>query len=296
MTPTACIRTELRHLVRELGLLNRNCLNSGMTFSQAYILNYISKNGPTPFVELQMQLGIDKASLSRTVNILRERKYLHIVSNSADKRSKNIAILPAGNLALSRAEESANSTVDNLLSDCNENGWIKVYEALRRLRLSALRNNLAANPKRLRIEPLRDAYFDAAVELIVQIFSGEQNIPSHLVPISKRKSPQWWCARVGEDIIGAAAAWKASGQWHWGRFAIDKNFRGLGIGKSLAIESITALFTGVTDQITIEARDATVGIIKKLGGKQTNPPFDFFGAPVTPMELEKKAFLQNFEE
>jgi DNA-binding MarR family transcriptional regulator len=293
MTPTARITTELLILVRELGLLNRNCLNSGMTLSQAHILSYINKNGPTPFAELHTQLGIDKASLSRTLNSMREGGYLQIVSNSADKRSKNVAILPAGTAAISHAEKSANSTVEHLLRDCDENTWTKIYETLRLLRLSALRNNLAANPKRIRIEPLRDVYFDAAMELEVQTFSIEQNIPSRLVPLSKSKSPKWWCARVGEDVIGAVAAWKDSGQWHWGRFAVDKNFRGLGIGKSMAVESITALFTRETDKIIIEARDIAAGIIRKLGGKQTRPPFDFFGDPVTPMELEKEAFFQK---
>jgi len=295
MTPTARIRTELRHLVRELGLLNRNCLNSGLTLSQAHILNYISRNGPTPFAELQMQLVLDKASLSRTVNALRQREYLRIVSNSADKRAKNIQILPAGILALGQAEKSANSTVDNLLSDCDENSWLKIYDALRILRLSALRNNLATNPKRVRIEPLRDAYFDSAMELLVQTFSNEQHIPRHLVPLSKSKSPKWWCVRVGEEVIGAVAAWQESGQWHWGRFAVDKNLRGLGIGKSMAIESITELFAGVADVIIIDARDITVGIIEKLGGKQTRPRFDFYGEPVTPMQLEKDDFLPGLK-
>jgi DNA-binding MarR family transcriptional regulator len=251
MTPTAQIGTELRHLVRELGLLNRNCLNSGMTLSQAHILAYISKNGPTPFAELQMQLGLDKASLSRTVNALRKREYLHIVSNKAVKSTKNVEILPSGTLAMSQAEESANSTVENLLSGCDKKSWIKVYEALRLLRFSALRNNLATNPKRARIEPLRDAYFDSAMDLAIKTFSDEQKIPRHLVPLSESKSPKWWCVRVGEDVIGVVAAWKDAEDWHWGRFAVDKNFRGLGIGKSMAIESITALFNNVTNKLII---------------------------------------------
>ena len=74
---------------------------------------------------------------------------------------------------------------------------------------------------------------------------------------------------------------------------MDKRLRGLGIGKTLAIASITELFAGGADIIIIEARDITVGIIQKLGGKQTRPPFDFYGEPVTPMELEEKAFRQN---
>lgn len=292
MTSTARIRTELRQLVRELGLLNRNCLNSGLTLSQAQILAYINKNGPTPFAELQMQLGLDKASLSRTVYALCQREYLRVLSNRVDKRTKNVQILAPGISALNRAEQSASRTLAGLLSDCEENSRLKIYEALRRLRLSALRNNLATNPKRVRIEPVRDAYFDSTMELLVQTFSNEQNIPSRLVPISKTRSPRWWCARVGEEVIGAVAAWKESDQWHWGRFAVDRNLRGLGIGKALAVASITELFAGAADKLIIEARDITVGIIEKLGGKQTRPAFDFYGEPVTPMELEKEVFLQ----
>ena len=294
-TSTARIGTELRHLVHELGLLNRSCLNSGMSLSQVHILTYINKNGPTPFAELQMQLGLEKGLLSRTVNALRGRKYLRIVSNRADKRAKNIEILPAGTSAMRYAAKSTNSTFGNILADCDESEWIKIYEALKLLRLSALRNNLTANPKRVRIEPLREAYFDSAMELITHIFSSEQNIPKRLVPISKSKRPKWWCARIGEDVIGVVAAWKEAGQWHWGRFAVDKNFRGLGIGNRMAVESITALLTDVTDKIIIRARDIAIGIIEKLGGKQTSPPFDFYGDPVTPMELEKETFLQNPE-
>lgn len=155
--------------------------------------------------------------------------------------------------------------------------------------------DLTSNPARIGAEPLRPEYFAQTMALVVQTFSVEQNIPENLVPIPSSKNPKWWCVRVGEDILGAAAAWQDAGQWHWGRFAVDKNFRGLGIGKIMALESITALFSGVTDKLVIEARDIAVGIIKKLGGEQTGPPFDFFGEPVTPMKLQKEDFLRAAE-
>lgn len=66
------IRSELRYLVRELGLLDKNCWNSGLSLSQAHLLTYLSKNGSTPFSELCIQLNADKASLSRTINKLVE--------------------------------------------------------------------------------------------------------------------------------------------------------------------------------------------------------------------------------
>ena len=70
MNKEEIIRKELRLIVRELGLLNRNCLNSNMTFVQAHILNYLKQNGKTPFNELLINLDMDKASLSRIVNNL----------------------------------------------------------------------------------------------------------------------------------------------------------------------------------------------------------------------------------
>jgi hypothetical protein len=153
--------------------------------------------------------------------------------------------------------------------------------------------NLTSNPRAIGVEPLRPEYCDPAMQLLIQTFSVEQNIPKNLIPIPPSKDPRWWCVRVGEDVLGTAAAWQESGQWHWGRFAVDKNFRGLGIGKIIAIESITTLFTGVTDQLVIEPRDIAVSIIKKLGGEQTGPPFDFFGDPVTPMKIQKEDFLRT---
>jgi len=293
MKPTAQIMTELKRLVCELGLLNRNCLNSGMTFSQTHILSYVRKNGTTPFTELQLQLGLDKASLSRTVRALCERKYLCIVKDNTDRRAKLVKILPPGTKAMITAEESAKSRVDELLSYCDDQALTELYDALRHSRFSALRKNLTSNPRRIGVEPLQPEYFDPTMELLIKTFSVEQNIPENLVPIPPSKDPKWWCVRVGEDVLGAAAAWQDSGQWHWGRFAVDKNFRSLGIGKIMAFESITALFSGVTDKIVIEARDIAVGIIKKLGGEQTGAPFDFFGDPVTPMKLQKEDFLRT---
>ena len=72
------IRKELRQVIREMGLLSHNCLNSGMTLAQAHVLSYLNQNGTTPFGELQLQLGIDKASLSRILNTMKLNNYIMI--------------------------------------------------------------------------------------------------------------------------------------------------------------------------------------------------------------------------
>lgn len=78
MNKEEVIRKEIRLIVRELGLLNYNCFNSGLTLAQAHILNYLRQNGKTPFNELLINLGIDKASLSRIVSNMEAKKLLRI--------------------------------------------------------------------------------------------------------------------------------------------------------------------------------------------------------------------------
>ena len=293
MTLVAQMRTELRYLVRELGLMNRNCLNSGMTLNQAHIMTYIEKNGPTSFLELQTHLGMDKASLSRALKTLREKMFLQINALSTDRRVRFIEILPKGISALRKAEELANETFDSILTGFDKNNWDNTCEAIKHLRIATLRNNLARVPQRIQIELLRDRYSDQLLALITKIFSGEQNIPENLVPIPASIQAKWWGIRIGEEIIGVAAAWQEDGQWHWGRFAVDANFRGLGLGKKLASESIAALFAHSVEVIMVNARDITVDILKKMGGKQTGPSVDFFGEPVTSMSIAKNDFIPD---
>ena len=44
---------------------------------------------------------------------------------------------------------------------------------------------------------------DDSIRVATQVFTYEQNIPEKLIPVNKDLSPIWWCARVGEDIIGS---------------------------------------------------------------------------------------------
>lgn len=110
------IRKEVRLIVRELGLLNHNCLNSELTLAQAHILNYIKQNGKTPFNELLINLGIDKASLSRILNNLEAKNYLELKKSEADKRMKDICILPLGIEAINSGDHEANKFINEILN------------------------------------------------------------------------------------------------------------------------------------------------------------------------------------
>lgn len=290
MEHIAQIRSELRYLVRELGLLDRNCWKSNLSLMQAHILTYLNRNGDTCFAELCTQLNVEKASLSRVLNTLSSKGYIGLFKEPADKRQKRISLLPQGKKALELANYNADIEVSDILDGLNELERGSIWQGLRLLRTKAFRRNLDESQMRIQMERLKSTYHDEVIALMIDVFSKEQEIPNDLIPINEDYPVYWWCARAGEYVVGAVACWKENEQWHWGRFAVDKNFRGLGIGKQLARYSFEDLFDHITSSVVSDARDTTVAILKGFGAIITAPAEDFYGMPVTPVSLKRTDF------
>lgn len=293
MNKEEVIRKELRLIIRELGLLNRNCLNSELTLAQAHILNYVKQNGTTPFNELLMQLGIDKASLSRIINNLETKNYIEMKNSKIDKRMKDVNILPLGIEAIIEGDYKANKFINEILLLGNSDNTDNILRSFKEFRILALKNNLMKNDSRITIERISKNYIEDGNKLAIEVFTNEQSIPSELVPINEDSKPIWWCARVGEDVIGVTAAWKEKNKWHWGRFAVDKRLRGIGIGQKIAIFSLKEIFDLGAEEIYIEARDVTVNMLRKFGCKVTGEAEDFYGEPVTPITINKCNFIES---
>ncbi|MFV3012752.1 GNAT family N-acetyltransferase [Clostridium botulinum] len=296
MNKAEIVRKELRLIIRELSLLNYNCLNSGLTLVQAHILNYLKQNGITPFNELAIQLGIDKASLSRILNSLKTKNFIKIERSPTDKRMKHISLLSLGMEAMINGDMEATKFINEILYLGNETTNDNIAKSLKEFRILALKNNLIKDDSRIKIERLSSNYLDDAIRLTTEIFAYEQNIPKQLIPINKDLKQIWWCARVGEDIIGVVACWYQDSQWHWGRFAMDKRLRGLGIGKKMAIFSLNEMFNLDVEKVFIDARDVTVIILKQLGCEVLDEPIDFYGEPVTPVIMKKLDFINKIKQ
>jgi DNA-binding MarR family transcriptional regulator/predicted GNAT family N-acyltransferase len=293
MNKEKVIRKEIRLIVRELGLLNHNCFNSGLTLAQAHILNYLKQNGKTPFNELLINLGIDKASLSRIVSNMEAKNYLELKKSEDDKRMKDICLLPLGLATINDGDYKANTFMNEILDLGDSEDIDNIVRAFRVFRILALKNNLRKNDSRILIEKISENYMDDAIKLATEVFAHEQGIPAESIVIDADLKPIWWCARVGEDIIGVTAAWKEKDKWHWGRFAVDKRLRGIGIGQKLAMFSLKEIFNSYTEEIYIEARDATVNMLMKFGCKIIGEAEAFYDEPVTPITLNKSDFMKR---
>ena len=76
------------------------------------------------------------------------------------------------------------------------------------------------------------------------------------------KNPVCRCAESDGKIYAATAAWKENDETHWGRFAVFPAARGRHIGTELARFSFAELFGMGVDKIYMDARDATVKILR----------------------------------
>lgn len=132
---------------------------------------------------------------------------------------------------------------------------------------------------------------EAVMRLQVAVFEGEQHIPAALIVSPGDNFLQWWCAVEEHSLAGAVAAWKENGEVHWGRFAVDPSFRGRKIGTKLAKYSLEDLFSQGYDEVYMEAREVTVKIICKMGGKVMGEPVQFYEGTVTPVILRRNDYF-----
>jgi predicted GNAT family N-acyltransferase len=142
---------------------------------------------------------------------------------------------------------------------------------------------------RLNIVCLSESHQKQAINLMVKVFTLEQDVPADYLPVREHPQKSWGIWDKNE-LIALSIAWKEDDLWHWGRYAVDPDWRGKGLGKQLAYQSLKDLFDIGVEEIHIDARDITLKLLSQFGAKVVGETFDFYG-PVTPMRLYVRDFL-----
>ena len=138
-----------------------------------------------------------------------------------------------------------------------------------------------------------EADTERLVALAGQIFETEQEIPRALTPLPPENRPQWWCVEEDGALLGSVALYWEDNAWHMGRFVISLELRGRHVGTALLETALTDIFAQDIREVTMEARDTTVHILKKFGAETTGAPFSFYRGTVTPMRLTREAFWNS---
>lgn len=139
----------------------------------------------------------------------------------------------------------------------------------------------------------QDADIPMILALQTKVFNGEQRIPAGDIREFLNRNPMLWCAALGDTVVGTAAAWEEAGSLHWGRFAVETDYRGNGIGRRLARLSFDDIFAQGFEQVYMEAREVTAKMVCAMGGRISGETVPFYVGTVTPVILKREDYLQG---
>ena len=119
--PTACLNAAIRRSARAISNAYDMALaQSGLSGPQFTLLTKLTQTGPVPIKTLAAAIGIDRTTLSRTLQPLVSRGLLR-EQTGEDRRVKRISITPRGAATRARAETAwrvvQQAAVDSLGSD-----------------------------------------------------------------------------------------------------------------------------------------------------------------------------------
>ncbi|BCJ94713.1 hypothetical protein acsn021_22820 [Anaerocolumna cellulosilytica] len=128
------LRELLRILVRDLGILEKSDASCcGISIAQCHAIVEIGRRGRITLVELADLLGLDKSTMSRTINNLVEADLVLRELDMENRRYVIIQLTDNGRTVFKNTEESMNSYYQSIFSSVPEDKRNQVLESLQLL-------------------------------------------------------------------------------------------------------------------------------------------------------------------
>lgn len=125
------LRESIRVLVRSLDILEKNeASTSGITLTQCHAIVEIGRAEQITLNDLSNLLGLDKSTMSRTVNKLVEDGLVSRESNSEDRRFLSIKLTDKGRKIYEDIEKNMESYYEKILEWVPEDKRKQVLESL----------------------------------------------------------------------------------------------------------------------------------------------------------------------
>lgn len=141
------------------------------------------------------------------------------------------------------------------------------------------------NPKKIQLKKVSDAGdLEKVFAIRRQVFVVEQNCPPELEWEFEDESIHF-LATVNNVPAGAARWRKTDNGYKLERFAVLKEFRGLGVGQEL-VKAVLADLPADATYVYLHAQIQAVGLYQKLGFQITGPEFEEAGIKHYKMVLQ----------
>lgn len=136
------LRELIRILVRDLGVLEKNDASCcGVSITQCHAIVEIGREGKISLVDLASLLGLDKSTMSRTVNNLVESGLVHRDLDMENRRYVTIQLTEKGIEVFRNIEETMEGYFKSVFITIPEDKRDQVLESLQLLKEAVESNN-----------------------------------------------------------------------------------------------------------------------------------------------------------
>lgn len=129
------LRELIRILVRDLGILEKSDASCcGVSLAQCHAIVEIGRKEKISLVDLSGLLGLDKSTMSRTINNLVESEYVFRESDMENRRYIIIQLTETGRSVFKNIEESMEEYYKGIFNAIPESKRNQVLESLQLLK------------------------------------------------------------------------------------------------------------------------------------------------------------------
>lgn len=242
---TVNLRSYLRKMVRELGMLNRACSGTELSPLQSHILIELNAK-PSGVTELASQLCVDKASMSRTLSSLINSGVIIRSNNQSDRRFSEFCLSELGKEKLSLIEDNSNKFIEEALSSSSDSEYLELFQAIKGFSTS-LRNNRRQKEADMTIRKIEEKDNEAIAEIIRSSFV--ENKIDHLEGVSLHdpslsrlsdfyvgNQMGYWVVEANGIIVGGAGIYPLDGEdgvCEMQKLYFSRKVKGMGMGRRM---------------------------------------------------------------
>ena len=134
MNGRSCVSLNLRRAARLVSRRYDEALRSlGITVGQFSLLGVLAAKGGAPVSAVAQVLGMDRTTLTRNLRPLQARKLVTSQADPDDRRSRKLALSPAGEALFEKATPLWEKAQKDVLKRLEKGEWQAVQISLRRL-------------------------------------------------------------------------------------------------------------------------------------------------------------------
>jgi DNA-binding MarR family transcriptional regulator/GNAT superfamily N-acetyltransferase len=247
MDQADALRDFNRVYTRELGLLARSYLGSGLGLGEARVLFELTHGGGDSARDIAEKLGLDEGYLSRVLKGFERRGWLERRPGTGDARRRCLCVTEAGRRAIVPLEERSRQAMADRLNGLSDDARTHLFDGARLIRSALGAVSLPGNVALTDLQPgdagwvisrhgalyARDEGYDIGFEALVA------GIVARFIDTRDPVRERAWIARDGGQRLGCVFCARESDSVARLRlFLLEPAARGRGLGRRMLEECL----------------------------------------------------------